>query len=172
MVSIPGWEIPHAKGMLPPPKKEVFHRQTKGKIPQVILEKVKRPVGGHNEACGQQIMWSGPLFSPQLSPKCASLSPKVIIWNTYSFDGGHADLQMILSPTILHTLKSPLSIILLSYQKEWNNAICSNTDGPRDYHTKWNKSGKDKHYMISLICGISKKDTNELIYKTEINSQT
>ena len=26
--------------------------------------------------------------------------------------------------------------------------------------------------MISLICGILKKDTNELIYKTEIDSQT
>ena len=26
--------------------------------------------------------------------------------------------------------------------------------------------------MISLICGIFKNDTNELIYKTEIDSQT
>ena len=26
--------------------------------------------------------------------------------------------------------------------------------------------------MILLICGIKKKDTNELIYKTEIDSQT
>ena len=26
--------------------------------------------------------------------------------------------------------------ILLNYKKEWNNAICSNMDGPRDYHTK------------------------------------
>ena len=26
--------------------------------------------------------------------------------------------------------------ILLSYKKEWNIAICSNIDGPRDYHTK------------------------------------
>ena len=25
--------------------------------------------------------------------------------------------------------------VLLSYKKEWNNAICSNIDGPRDYHT-------------------------------------
>ena len=25
--------------------------------------------------------------------------------------------------------------ILLSYKKEWSNAICSNIDGPRDYHT-------------------------------------
>ena len=44
--------------------------------------------------------------------------------------------------------------ILLSHKKEWNNAICSNMDGPKDYHTKWSKTEKDKYYMISLICGI------------------
>ena len=43
--------------------------------------------------------------------------------------------------------------ILLSHKKGWNDAICSNMDAPRDCHTKWNKSEKDK-YMISLICGI------------------
>ena len=31
---------------------------------------------------------------------------------------------------------------------------------------------KDKYHMISLICEISKKDTNDLTYKTEIDSQT
>ena len=31
---------------------------------------------------------------------------------------------------------------------------------------------KDKYCMISLICGIQKDDTNELIYKTETDSQT
>ena len=31
---------------------------------------------------------------------------------------------------------------------------------------------KDKYHMISLICGIQKNDTNELIYKTETDSQT
>ena len=30
---------------------------------------------------------------------------------------------------------------------------------------------EDKYYMISLICGIYKKATNELIYKTEVESQ-
>ena len=30
--------------------------------------------------------------------------------------------------------------ILLSHEKEQNNAICSNTDATRDYHTNWNKS--------------------------------
>ena len=47
--------------------------------------------------------------------------------------------------------------ILLSHKKEWNNAICSNMDGPRDYHTKWSKPAKDKYHMISLICGIWKE---------------
>ena len=31
---------------------------------------------------------------------------------------------------------------------------------------------KHKYHMISLICGILKNDTNELIYKTEIDSLT
>ena len=47
--------------------------------------------------------------------------------------------------------------ILLSHKKEWNNAICSNMDGPGDYHTEWSKSDKDKYLMISLTCEIQKK---------------
>ena len=38
-----------------------------------------------------------------------------------------------------HSLKCKEDIfsgILLSHEKEWNNAICSNMDGHRDYHTK------------------------------------
>ena len=48
--------------------------------------------------------------------------------------------------------------ILLSHKKEWNNAICSNMDGSRDYHIKWSKSEKDKDNMILFICGILKND--------------
>ena len=44
--------------------------------------------------------------------------------------------------------------ILLSHQQEWNNDICSNMAGPRDYDTKWSKSEKDKNHMISHTCGI------------------
>ena len=29
-------------------------------------------------------------------------------------------------------------------KKEWNNAICSNMNGPRDYHTKWSQAEKNK----------------------------
>ena len=34
--------------------------------------------------------------------------------------------------------------ILLHHNKEWNSAICSNMDGPRDYHTKWSKSDRER----------------------------
>ena len=40
-------------------------------------------------------------------------------------------------------------------------------DGPSDHHTRWNKSQKDKYHMISLLSGIHKNDTSELIYKTK-----
>ena len=44
--------------------------------------------------------------------------------------------------------------LLLSHEKEWNNALCSSMNGPRDYHTKVSKSEKGKYHMISLTCGI------------------
>ena len=35
--------------------------------------------------------------------------------------------------------------------KEWNNAICSKVDGPRDCHTEWSKSDRERQsHMISL----------------------
>ena len=37
--------------------------------------------------------------------------------------------------------------------------------------TKWIQTQEDKYHMISLIYGIYKKSTNELIYKTEVESQ-
>ena len=47
--------------------------------------------------------------------------------------------------------------ILLSHQKEQNNAICSNVDTTRDYHTKWSQTETDKYHVTSFICGILKK---------------
>ena len=58
-------------------------------------------------------------------------------------------------------------------KKEWNDAICSNVDGPRDYYTKWSKSDRERQipYDITYMWNI-KNDTKELIYKTEIEPQT
>ena len=38
---------------------------------------------------------------------------------------------------------------LLSHKKEKNNAICSNMDGPRDYHATWSKSEIEIPYNIT-----------------------
>ena len=45
-------------------------------------------------------------------------------------------------------------------------------DGPRDYHTKWSKSERERQipYDITYMCNL-KYDTIELIHKTEKNSQ-
>ena len=65
------------------------------------------------------------------------------------------------------------SRILLSHKKEWNTAICSNMDGPRDDHTKWSKSDRERQipYDITYMWN-PKYDTSEHIYKTETDSQT
>ena len=58
--------------------------------------------------------------------------------------------------------------VLLSHKKAWNDAICNNMDGPRDYHKV--NSGERKtditghHSSMDLIL---ENDTNELIYKAE-----
>ena len=39
--------------------------------------------------------------------------------------------------------------ILFYHKKEWNNTIQTIMDGPRDYHTKWSKSDKDKYHEIA-----------------------
>ena len=59
-----------------------------------------------------------------------------------------------------------------SQEKEWNITICSNMDGPRDYHIKWSKSDREKQILCDFTYfGGLKNNTNELIYKTETDSQ-
>ena len=51
---------------------------------------------------------------------------------------------------------------VFSNKKEWNNAICSNMNGPRIYYLKWSKSERKKSYDITYIWHL-KNDENELI---------
>ena len=45
-------------------------------------------------------------------------------------------------------------------------------DEPRDYHTKWGKSERERQILYIIYMSNLKNDTNELIYKIEIDSQT
>ena len=58
-------------------------------------------------------------------------------------------------------------------KKEWNNAICSNMDGPRDYHSKWNTSDREGQTASDVIYTWNLKyNTTNLFTKTETDLQT
>ena len=63
--------------------------------------------------------------------------------------------------------------ILLNHKKEESNANCSIMDGPKDCHTEWGKSDRERQisYDIAYMWNLKKNGTNEPIYKTEIESQ-
>ena len=58
--------------------------------------------------------------------------------------------------------------ILLNHRKEWNNAICCNKDGPRDYHTKRSKSERERQipYAITYKWNLIKM-VQKITYKAE-----
>ena len=64
--------------------------------------------------------------------------------------------------------------ISLSHKNEQNNAICSNMDGSRDCCTEWSQSdtGRQISYGIVYMWNLKDESTNELIYETEVESQT
>ena len=62
----------------------------------------------------------------------------------------------------LHTYNE----ILLSHKK--NEIICSNMDGPRDYHIKWSKSYREREILYGITSRQNLNyDTNELTYEIE-----
>ena len=63
-----------------------------------------------------------------------------------------------------YTNNTYMQWMLLSHYKEWNNAICSNLDGPRNCHTEWSKSdiGGEMLYDTTYMWNLKRNDTNEL----------
>ena len=58
------------------------------------------------------------------------------------------------------------------YKKEQNNAICSNVNATRGYHTKWNKSERDRQLPYITYTWNLKYDTNEHIYEAETDMES
>ena len=46
--------------------------------------------------------------------------------------------------------------MLFSHKKEWDIAILSNMNGPRDCHTEWSKSDREKpiSYDVTYMCNL------------------
>ena len=62
---------------------------------------------------------------------------------------------------------------MCTMEKEQNNSIWSNMDGPTDCHTELSKSDREWQmlYDITYMWNLKKKATNELSYKPEIELQ-
>ena len=57
---------------------------------------------------------------------------------------------------------------LLSHSKKWNNDICSNMNGHRDYHIKWSKSDRERQ----ISCDITYVESLKKWYKwTDLQSR-
>ena len=56
--------------------------------------------------------------------------------------------------------------------KEWNHAVYTNMDEPRNWHTKWSNWNREGEisYDILFLWNLKINDTNELTYKTERDS--
>ena len=59
-------------------------------------------------------------------------------------DWGNLAAVAYIPHTHTHTHTHMHTGILLSHEKEWNNTVCSNMDGARDYHTKISKPDREK----------------------------
>ena len=56
--------------------------------------------------------------------------------------------------------------VLLSHKKEWNWVICRDVDGPRDCHTEWSKSEREKQCILYVYVYYMYKINNKnLLYK-------
>ena len=79
-------------------------------------------------------------------PKCSSTDEWIKkVWFVYTHTHTHS--------LTTHTHNG----ILLNCKKEWNNAIWSNMDGPRDHHTKGSKSDREKDkYKITYLWNLKK----------------
>ena len=61
----------------------------------------------------------------------------------------------------------------MEYYSAIKRVVCRDVDGPRICHTEWSKPERERQisYDITYMWNL-KNDVNELIYKTETDSQT
>ena len=100
--------------------------------------------------------------SPPGSPVPEILQPRTLEWVAISFSNAWKwkvkvkSLSRVWPSATPWTaaFQAPPSMGFSRHKRELNSSICSNADGVRRYHTQWNKTEKEKFYMISLICAI------------------
>ena len=49
---------------------------------------------------------------------------------------------------MVHIYKGIL-LTIENNERKWNNAICNDIDGPRDYHTEWSNSERERWILYN-----------------------
>ena len=68
------------------------------------------------------------------------------IYNNQDTEETYISIDRWMHKDVIHKYNE----ILLHHKKEQNNAICSNMDGPKDYHTKWIKSERERQISYDI----------------------
>ena len=55
------------------------------------------------------------------------------------------------------------NVILLNHKKEWYRVVCRDVDGPRDYHTEWSKSEREKQISYIKCIYVESRKMAEMI---------
>ena len=75
-------------------------------------------------------------------------------WMSISWGIDKEDMRYTHTHTHTHTHNG----ILLGHTKEWNNSVCGDMDGPRDCHTEWSMSDRERQisYDIAYMWNLKK----------------
>ena len=107
--------------------------------------------------------------SPPSSSVHGIFQARILEWAAISFSNPGIKSPSPAMAGRFFTTESPEkpTIEYCSAIKEGNNAICSNMDGPRDCHTEWSKSYRERKISWHPLCVESKRKWYKWTYKTE-----
>ena len=89
-----------------------------------------------------------------LSPPCPIDCPLPLECQRYLRLAPRSSLLSALPSRYACSFEGFKTIYMVCHWKEWNDATYSSMNGPRECHTEWSKTEKEKYHMTSLICGI------------------
>ena len=82
-------------------------------------------------------------------PECTSTNEWIKMWDIYIYTHRYIIFHCVCVYIYIYTQRERN---IKQVYKKWNNVTCHNMYRPRDYHTEWSKSGRERQiYGITYI---------------------